>query len=169
LKATPNKRNLYFLAQSYMSIDDYKNGFKYNVMCFNKKSNDHDDIFTNVRAGYCAMICKMNESIVMKYLKKAIASKEPPIDAYIYILRFYLDNKEPEKAIPYIRDLCLLKKPDELKSTLVNHHFYDYVRWHLISVICLLSKQELELGKFACIEAIKSQSKPIDMKNLTFF
>lgn len=169
LKAIPNKRNLYFLAQSYMSLDDYKNGFKYNVLCLNEKSNDHDDIFTYVRAGFCAMMCKMNENIVMRYLKKAISFPEPPIDAYIYILRYYLDNKQTEKAIPYIRDLCALKKPNEEKSTLVNHYFYDYVRWHLISVITLFSQQELELGKFACNEAIKNQRKLIDINNYRFF
>jgi glycosyltransferase involved in cell wall biosynthesis len=170
LKAIPNKRNLYFLAQSYMSLDDYKNGFKYNVLCLNEKSNDYDvDIFTYVRAGYCAMMCKMNENIVMKYLKKAISFPNPPIDAYIYILRFYLDNKQTEKAIPYLRDLATLKKPNEMESTLVNHYFYDYVRWHLISVITLFAQQELELGKFACSEAIKNQRKPIDINNYRFF
>ena len=168
-KSIPNKRNLYFLAQSYMSLDDYKNGFKYNVMCLNNNENEHDDIFTTIRAGFCAMMCKMNENIVMKYLKKAISYKDPPIDGYIYILRFYLDTKQPEKALPYIRDLSILKKPDEFKSTLVNHYFYDYVRWHLISVITLLSKQELDLGRFACNEAIKNQSKPIDINNLRFY
>ena len=54
-----------------------------------------------------------------------------------------------------------MKKPEQ-SSTVVNHHFYDYLRWNLISVVCLLSKTKLDLGKKACEFALQSKHKHED-------
>lgn len=173
-KAEPNKRNLYFLAQSYMSIDDYKNGFKYNILSLNCKDNscgsEFDEKFTLVRIAYCAIICKLPETIIIKYLLQAINFSEPPIDAFIYLLKYYIEEKAPEKALPYIERLAKLHKPDTTTSVqLINHTFYDYTRWHLISVITLMTQQNLDLGRYACETAIKVAHKPDDINNFKLF
>jgi hypothetical protein len=152
-----------------MSIDDYKNGFKYNVLSLeaDKGKIIIDEKFTYVRAGFCAIVCKMSEKIIWKYLLKALESTDPPVDAYIYILKYCIDNRCIEKSFPFIKDLFYLKKPDNV--TLINHYFYDYTRYHLISVISLMSNQFLEIGYESCKKAIDVANKPEDRQNLGIF
>lgn len=174
-KAPENKRNLYYLAQSYMSVNDFYNGFKYNIKSYEIDDNimnsnkDFDEKFTLVRIGYCAIACKMKSDIILYYLNKACETKEPPVDAFVYILKYFMDNKCPEKALPYVKKLFDLKKPGSDKSTLVNNQFYDYLRWHLISVICLSTNQMLDIGKNACLKAIDAGNHPNDINNIKLF
>ncbi len=167
LKAEPNKRNLYFLAQTYMSIDDYKNGFKYNVLSLKYGKDSNDDKFTLVRTGFCAMKCGLSESIVMKYLLKSISLPEPPVDSYIYILKYYIDINKAESAVPYMLPLAFLEKP--IKIELTNHLFYDYTRWKLIAIVSLLTKQNLKIGKMACLTAVNYANNSEDINNLAIF
>lgn len=170
LNAFQCKRNFYFLAQSYMSINDFKNGFKYNVLSIEKNDVGEEDIeqkFTYVRAGFCAIQCGMNSHIIFNFLTKALNYKEPPVDAYIYILKYCIENNLAVHALPYLKPLYELKKPDE--GQLVNHEFYDYTRWHLLSVICLISGKELEIGKKSCEKAILARNKEDDKKNIRLF
>lgn len=169
LKAPENKRNLYFLAQSYMSIDDYKNGFKYNVKCLESDTNasEIDNKFVLVRCGFCAMKVGLSEKIIMKYFLRSIQMEEPPIDSFIYILKYYIETKQAEKALPYLIRLASLEKSK--KIDLINHTFYDYTRWHLISIVTLMTKTQLELGKYACLKAINVANRPDDLNNIKLF
>lgn len=171
LSAEYNKRNLYFIAQSYMSINDFYNGFNYNLKSYETKENniiDFDEKFTLVRIGFCAMQCKMDEKIIFKYLNKAIETKDPPVDAFVYILKYCIEHKCPHEALKYIKQLSKLEKP--LSSiTLVNNYFYDYLRWNLISIITLMTNEELLLGKYACLKAIKVANKYDDLNNIKLF
>ena len=169
LKAEPNKRNLYFLAQSYMSIDDFENGFKYNLKSYETTgNNDADEKFTLVRIGFCAIQTNKSKDIIFKYLLKAIECDEPPVDAFIYILKYCIDHKIQQEALPYIKQLSKLEKPKS-NMTLVNNNFYDYLRWHFISIICLMCNEELMLGKYACLKAIKCSNHPNDLQNINLF
>jgi hypothetical protein len=173
-KAKPTKRNLYFLAQSYMSINDFKNGFKYNVLSYETKdpltNTDFDEKFTIIRIAFCAKQIKLSTKIIEKYLYLALSLKEPPVDAYVYIFQLYIENKTPELALPYIHEFFYLQKPSATSSTqLCNHLFYDYTRFHLISVISLMTKQHLDIGKMACLMAIKQANKDIDKNNFNLF
>jgi hypothetical protein len=197
LNAQPNKRNLYFLAQSYMSIDDYRNGFKYNVLSTEQNDNDNsnnklyqsdlksnesdlnyknninktytfsdfNESITYVRIGYCAIKCDMSESIIMKYLNKAIScSKDPPIDPYIYILKYSIENNK-DYGLKYIDEIMNLKHS---KTTMINHHFYNYIRWHLISILCLKTSKELEKG-YECIKKIIHYKENNDINNIKIY
>jgi hypothetical protein len=171
LNAFPCKRNYYFLAQSYMSINDFKNGFKYNVLSIEKNDDedmDTDQKFTYVRAGFCAMKCNLPPQIIFQYLSKAIEFDEPPIDAFIYIFKYCIENNCQERAVPYIKKLADLKKPTD-NIQLVNHEFYDYTRWHLISVLCLMTRKDLIIGKLSCRKAIAAKNRPDDINNLKLF
>lgn len=177
LNAEPNKRNLYFLAQSYMSIDDYQNGFKYNILSLEAESHnlsysninisnkDLNECITYVRIGYCAMRCNMNEKIILKYLTKAInCTDDPPIDPYIYILKLSIENNT-DYGLKYIDEIMTLKHS---KTTLVNHFFYDYTRWHLLSVLCLMTNKNLEKG-YNCIKKIIHYKEKNDLNNIKIY
>ena len=172
LSAEHNKRNLYFLAQSYMSINDFYNGYIYNLKSYQTNEDniiDFDEKFTLVRIAFCAMQCNMEEYIIFKYLNKAIeSSKDPPVDAFVYILKYCIEHKCPHKALKYIKQLSKLEKPSS-SITLVNNYFYDYLRWNLISIITLMTNEELLLGKYACLKAINNANKSDDLNNIKLF
>ena len=189
LEAKPNKRNLFFLAQSYMSINDFQNGYKYNLLCIDANnvaitkgsseliSYDDNSIGDNttsyIRAGYCAMLSHFSEDKVIDNLMMSIKinkdnSIEPPIDPYIYILKYYMDNNKPEKALPYIDDLFKLSIKSQESTKNVNPYFYDYTRWNLISVICLMCNQKLDKG-FQALNKIIQYGKANDLQNMKMY
>lgn len=190
LKAKPNKRNLFFLAQSYMSINDFHNGYKYNLLSIKSESNlgwgfnnqgncegnvgfseggNIDNTTSYIRAGYCAMMCKYSEDKVIDNLLISIKiSTYPPIDPYIYILKYYMDNNKPEKALPFVDDLFKLDIKDQTNNQNVNYHFYDYVRWNLISVVCLMCNAKLDTG-YDSIKKIIHLGKPNDIQNIQLY
>lgn len=167
LAAEPNKRNLYFLAQSYMSIEDYENGYKYNVKSAEVPGTEisMNESVTYVRAGYCAIMTKMPKKIIFAALKRAMEFDDHPIDPYIYIMNYCIERGTAEDAIPYI-DAAM--KKDKNTKTLINHQFYDYTRWNLISIICLMANQRLETG-YECLQKILSYKNPIDLQNLQIY
>ena len=66
--------------------------------------------------------------------------------------------------------LSKLEKNDCEKTTqLLNNNFYDYTRWHLISIVSLMCNKELKLGKFACLKAIEFANNPVDLQNINLF
>jgi glycosyltransferase involved in cell wall biosynthesis len=169
-KAEANKRNLYFLAQSYMSIEDWKNGFKYNVLSYQCKGENEnmfgDEKFTLIRIAYCAMRNNMMKTAVKYLLKVREEYDEVPVDVYVYLFDIYIKRNEGGQLLEYVDELYNLKKPDMVTSSirLVNHYFYDYLRYNLISVVCLMTNQKLDLGKKA-LEKILGYNKPEDHHN----
>jgi len=181
-KAKPNKRNLFFLAQSYMSINDYHNGYKYNLLCIDAgggsggSSSDTsigDNTTSYIRAGFCAMMCYFNEDKIIDNLLMSIKinkdkSIEPPIDPYIYILKYYMDTNKPEKALLYIDDLFKLDIKKQESSKNLNPYFYDYTRWNLISVICLMCNQKLDKG-YQALNKIIHYGRANDIQNMKMY
>ena len=185
LKAKPNTRNLFFLAQSYMSINDYQNGYKYNLLCIDAnpsssiKGSDKcdssigDNTTSYIRAGFCAMMCHYSEDKIIDNLVMSIKinkdkSCDPPIDPYIYILKYYMDTNKPEKALPYINDLFKLDMKNQDCSKNLNPYFYDYTRWNLISVICLMCNQKLDKG-YQALNKIIHYGKANDIQNMKMY
>jgi glycosyltransferase involved in cell wall biosynthesis len=167
----PSKRNYYFLAQSAMSIENWEDGFKYNILSIETNDNKHsaiDEKFTYVRIAYCAMMAKKPIDIIFEWLEKAINYPNQAIDAYVYYFKMCIENNMIEKAVPYIQKAFYMKKPVN-ESTLVNHEFYDYMRYNLISIVCLMSKQFLDIGKQACLKAIEVRHHPDDLHNINLF
>lgn len=166
-KAVVNKRNLYFLAQSYMSVEDFKNGYKYNVLSYQCKNdcNFYDETFTLVRIAFCAMKSNMT-SIAIKYLEKILnESDEVPVDAYVYLMDIHIKKNDCEKVVKYVEVLFNLEKPSATSSIkLVNHYFYDYLRFNMISIVCLMTRQKLDIGRKA-IDIALTFDKPDDRHN----
>ena len=178
LKAKPIKRNLFFLAQSYMSINDYNNGYKYNLLCIDAVNGSGDtsigdNTTSYIRAGYCAMICNFSEDKVIDNLVMSIKINkdnliDPPIDPYVYILKYYMDNNKPEKALPYIDDLFKLDIKKQECNKNLNPYFYVYTRWNLISVICLMCNQKLDKG-YQALNKIIHYGKANDIQNMKMY
>ena len=181
-KGKPNKRNLFFLAQSYMSVNDFHNGYKYNLLCIDAvggsggSSSDTsivDNTTSYIRAGYCAMMCHFSEDKIIDNLLMSININKnntisPPIDPYIYILKYYMDNNKPEKALPYIDDLFKLDIKNQESNKNLNPYFYDYTRWNLISVICLMCNQKLDKG-YQALNKIIHYGRPNDIQNMKMY
>ncbi len=103
----------------------------------------------------------------LKYLLKVREEfDEIPVDVYVYLFDIYIKKNEGEELLKYVDELFNLQKPNTVTSSirLVNHYFYDYLRYNLISVVCLMTNKKLELGKKA-IEKILGYNKPEDHHN----
>lgn len=165
------KRNYYYLGQTYMNMDDYENGLKYNILALETPEKDTtvldsmDDYTVLLRIINCAYFLKKDHDTIAQYVQKALQIKENNIDVYIYYMKYCIDNKLYENAVPYIKKLASLEKLPEKESTITNHNYYDYLRWHLISVICLFTNDYV-LGKEACEKALRAHDNPMDRQNM---
>jgi len=165
-KAKPCKRNYFFLAQSYMSIDDYRNGYKYNILSIGDRYEETDATCYS-RAGYCAIKCNMSEKIITHNLLMSVKiTNEPVIDSYVYLLDYYLTNSMADKAIQYIDELASMTAPVSNKT--VSYEFYEYKRWYLISIVCLTANRELEKG-YDAIKRIIRFGKQHDLSNYALY
>lgn len=176
LKSVPNKRNLYYLGQTYLSMEDFENAYKYNLLSYEKEEDDDEDevmgdhILKNilVRIGYSAIRTDKNKNIIFKYLEEAITKfSDPPIEAFIFLMSYSIDKKITDHVMKYVRQLFQLQKPSDL--SMVNHSFYDYKRWNIISILCLLSNQEIELGRDACKKALSVGTNKDDLNNMQVY
>jgi len=171
-KSVPNKRNLYYLGQTYLNIEDFENGYKYNLLSYEKEKDDEemgDHIIktTLIRIGFCAIRCNKDKEIIFKYLSKAIEYNDPPIEAFIFLFSYAIEHKITREIMHYVSKLFNLEKPKDISN--VNHEYYDYKRWSLISIVCLLSNEQLPLGKQACMKAIKFSNNPTDRNNMQIY
>ena len=79
-----------------------------------------------------------------------------------------MDNNNPDKALVYIDDLINLDIKNQEGSKNLNLYFYDYTRWNLISVICLMCNQKLDKG-FQALNKIIHYNKANDIQNLKMY
>jgi hypothetical protein len=167
LKATPNRRNYFFLAQSYMSINDFEHGFLYNKKYLELPYEENiDERIVYTRIAYCAIQCKKDVSDIIPVLQKVMDDYQPPyLDAYIYFFKYCIENQQAWRAIPYIKSMLEMKKEE---NGLVSHHFYDYVRFHLISIVCLMTNQHLDWG-YEALQKILSYQNPNDLHNVKIY
>ena len=175
-KAVQNKRNLYYIGQTYLSMQDYENGYKYNLLSHEKEDDEDDKIGDHIekailcRIGYCALRSGKSKDIVFKYLIQAIENfKEPPIEAFIFLFSYAIEHHLSGEVVKYVKPLSLLTKPTGNDLALVNHGFYDYKRWNMISIICLLANQEIQIGRESCIKALKVSRDPTDTNNMQIY
>jgi glycosyltransferase involved in cell wall biosynthesis len=174
-KAKKTPRNYYFLAQTYMDIQDFKNGYIYNKKAIelgratNNDNIDFESIL--IRILYCAITCEMDETIIHQHFKEAICFNEKSntiIDAYVYYLHYCIKINRMDIALPLLEPLSKVEcNPNDITN--INHNFFNYERWHLISVISIMTKQKLGLGKKACQKAIDVANKPQDINNMSLF
>jgi glycosyltransferase involved in cell wall biosynthesis len=174
-KAKKRPRNYYFLAQTYMDIQDFKNGYIYNkkvVELAKATNNNNIDICSVlIRLLYCAISCDMDKSVIHGHFKEAINFNKQSnviIDAYVYYLHYCIKTNQMDGAVSLLEPLSKLElNQNDLIN--INHFFYSYERWHVISVVSLMTKQKMGLGKRACQKAIDVANKPQDINNMSLF
>lgn len=166
-KAKPHSRNYYYLAQSYIFMKDYKNGFKYNLMVLDFEDQDYDKIMVYSRLMRCAIECKMSSKIVIKYFKLAIDEPyNPQMEPFINFFNYCMQENILEFTLPYLKQLSELVKPSTRDFS---HKDYEYTRWLLIYQICLMTRTNRDIGQMACIKAIQAQNNECDKMNLSLF
>ena len=170
--AKPTKRNLHYLGQTYFCMQDYENSYKYYVQSVKIETYQPtvDDAIAYLRAGICAFNCKLSEKTILAHLEMSIkVSKKTDtlIDPYIYILKYHLDTRNPEKALAYLDELSALEiKP--FTQNIIRNEFYDYDRWNLISIVCLMTNQKIDIG-YKAIQRILHYGKPDDINNYKIY
>jgi len=172
-KAKPTKRNLHSLSMTYFGLNDYENSYKYALLSFTTYESEKPnttDAHCHHRAGICAYNCKLpEETIIGHFLMSIKIGKESDtmIDPYIYILKYYIEAGKPENALPYLEELMNLEIKPFTKIT-INHEYFDYHRWYLISIVCLMTKQKLHLG-YKAVKKIIHYNKPCDINNYNIY
>jgi len=176
-KKTP--RNYFFLGQTYMDLLDFKNGYIYNAEAYKliKTTNNTDNVDVEtilIRLLYCSISCEMADKIICGHFNECnelfneFNNCNAFIDAYVYFLHYCIKNKFFDIALPLLEPLSEMKI-DKSNVQTTRYYYFNYERWNLISVICLMTKKKIELGKMACQKAIDAANKPDDINNLTLF
>jgi len=170
LEAPPAQRNYYHLAQSYVDSGDHENGYKYYMlaleMCVPNDLDGFEAILILSRILMCAIGLNKDFDIVYDHFKRILDINDNYIDAYIYFFKYCIDSDNHEKARPYLSKLANMDYPLN-KTTHTSHNFYSYLRWHLISTICLKIGDN-EMGRTACLKACAADSV-IDKIHLQLF
>jgi glycosyltransferase involved in cell wall biosynthesis len=173
--ATKTKRNYYYLGQTYMNIHDYENGYKYSVLALETEEPEGTSPFEQM-SNYsiilhilnCLIFLKKDHENVFSYFQQALRLNDRLIEAYIYYLKYCIENRLYENAKKYIQILANLEKTVGNECASTNHMHYDYLRWHLISAICIHTG-DLEFGKKACERAISYRNNPQDAIQLVLY
>jgi glycosyltransferase involved in cell wall biosynthesis len=172
LAAPPTKRSYFYLGQTYMNSSDFENGYTYNKLAYETKETDESsnmdkmsDTTVLLRMFNCALNLKKDAETIFDLFDKVVSVDSNSIDAYIYLCKYCIDNDCHEKMKPYLQKLADLTKPTTGERTLINHYYYDYMRWHFLGTLCLKTG-DYELGKMACMKAAATNQNVMDQINL---
>jgi glycosyltransferase involved in cell wall biosynthesis len=163
-KAKPRPRNLFFLGQTYANIKDFKNALKYNQITFDllkHKPPGFDNVpihITTIRILDCGIKSNASSSDIIEYFERAVRYNKNSIDPYVIFFQYCINTNNVSYTLPYIDTVFRMK----MEGDNINQIFYRYERWRLISVICLLSRTKLSLGKEACRTAIQAMNRDSD-------
>jgi glycosyltransferase involved in cell wall biosynthesis len=177
LSAAPvNKRNYYYLSQTYMNCKEYENAYNHYILALQLEKDteynvldDMGDILILVRILNCAIFLKKDFDCIFEYFNRIINMDPTNIDAYVFFFKYCLDNKFHDAAEPYIGTLATLTKPTQGGRTLINHNYYDYLRWYLISNICMKLTTHDEIGLVASQRALEKNNTQIENIYLQIF
>ena len=85
----------------------------------------------------------------------------------LYKIADYYKDKSLQLAFMYIKRCCELKFPENV-VLFIDRRIYEYMRWVLLSEICL-KMNEMELGKIGIINSIVAEKRDDDIKKLELF
>lgn len=168
-----NSRCVFYLAQTYSCLSDHENGYKYY-----KKRLHYDGFLEEKYHAYfrCGELSKALghswEESQAWYLKAFEFSAEifsnPRAEPIYRIAEHYRDNGKWQLSFMYLRRCCELNYPEDA-VLFVDRRIYDYMRWYMLGIVCYYTKENKDIGKMACINAIKAENKQIDKDNLKFY
>jgi tetratricopeptide (TPR) repeat protein len=170
LSAAPkNKRNLYYLAQTYTNCDDYENALKNYLIALDLKKDyecnvldDMGDTLILLRILNTVIFLNKDYDSIFEYFNRIINLESTNLDAYIFFFKYCIDNNLHEATVPYLETVSTLSKPTQGSRTLINHNYYDYLRWYLISNICMKLTTHDELGLLACEKVLECMDSQVE-------
>ncbi len=165
-----NPRTLFYLGQTCMCLRQFPEAFRYYNLR-TKQTGFTEEIFHSyLRNGELAFNMKHSWEECFMYYQKAFEYsctifKHPRLEPLIKLTEYYIKEKNWQTAFLYARRGCELPDFPHDAVLFVNKHFYDYTRWHLLSIV---SKNigEINLGKICCVKAIEKENKDIDKEIL---
>ena len=127
-----------------------------------------DERQLHCRVANFATQLKMDFKIIKTHCDIVINNPNPLIEAFIFLFNAAILYNCPFEVISYIEPLYNLDKP---KNEQIVHEFYDYKRWSIISVVCLMIIEKLKIGKIACERAVNFSGIPHkdDINNLQIY
>lgn len=168
----PDCRNLFYYAQTCICLG--KKEKAYNLY---KQRSEQTHGFTEERyhSYYrCGEISQMLshdwEESMLWYLKAYEYSCHvfsSPRAEPLYKIADYYKDKCWDICFMYLRRCCELVYP-ESAILFVDRRVYDYLRWHLMGIVAYYVNN-MEMGKIACENAIKSENRDIDKNNLMHY
>jgi len=168
LAAPRTKRNLYHLGQTYYDLKDFENASKYFLISLELVGekveynfDDMEDSHVLSRAMNCALFLNKDFTIINDLFLKIQAISEMNIESYILLFKYCVDNKLYDKASPYVSQLTKLSMSDTKGRCTVNERHYTYLRWYLITQVCMNTGDYLTALE-ACKKAVAAENASLD-------
>ena len=164
---TSDTRTTFYLAQTYLCLNDYENAFKYYKIRSDQDGFKEEKFHAYLNCGNIGK--KLNikwDERLMYYINAFTLIKR--VEPLIQITKYYIDIKEWLFAYTFITLACKLQYPSNC-ILYINEYDYVYIRWHLKSIIAY-TIGKYNKGKMACIQAINSGiNTELETSNLSKF
>jgi glycosyltransferase involved in cell wall biosynthesis len=166
--AEQNNRNMYYLGQTYSSLNDFDNSIQTYKKCLEKINKDDyrykigDDIseFEILKSLITVYFTIKDYDNVYHYVELMITKKYN--DGYMYLLKYCVESKNYRAIEKYLTQIVNFKCNN---ITTINSDDYNYKRWHLLSLVCI-EIRNLKYARMACEKAIGAKNSDIDKRNL---
>ena len=167
----PDTRNLFYYGQTCMCLGKNEKAYK----LYKERAEQEGFVEEKYHAYYrCGEISKLLdhswEETMTWYIKAYEYSTkvfESPRAEPLFRLAEHYRDKCWDMCFMYLRRCCEVVYPDNA-ILFVDRRTYDYSRWHLMGIVAYYAKQP-DIGKIACLKAIKEENRDIDKQNLLHY
>jgi glycosyltransferase involved in cell wall biosynthesis len=172
-KNTKDTRTLFYLAQTYECLSDYKNAYHYYKLRSGLKGWDEEDFMTWLRLGRVTAHRSDQELHISfheayQYFLKAYTLRPSRIEPLIELARHHQKNDQLELAYMYASRACDTPYPE--KDTLfVDKYMYDFIRWDILGQVAFYVK-DYKRGHHAVLKALAyDKTKKYLWENLKYY
>lgn len=159
----PDPRNVFYLAQTYLSLRMYSDAFETYAKRSRMITGFHEERFTSMLK--CGDLARSWDERLCWYMKSFdLINRAEPL---VRIADKYLSEKRFFEAWMFSKMACELEYPKHC-VLFVEHDIYSYKRWHILG-ICSFYAGKLADGKKGCEMAIEAKNLPVDIANLKFY
>lgn len=156
-KNPTDPRSLFYLAQTYECLKDYKTAYHYYLNRSRVNGWVEENVVTFYRLGYLAEYLSKTDaafswSIALDHYLKSFALRPTRLEALVKIAEYY-QRDNPQIAAIYMKHAYYVPYPKD-DSLFVIKDVYEYKRYELLS-ICAWYIGEHELGKQATEIALR--------------
>jgi glycosyltransferase involved in cell wall biosynthesis len=168
IENNPSETRAYFyLAQTCVGLGEKKEAFEY----YKKRASLSDGFWEEVYHSYVFMgdiggELGMEWPERMKWYMQAFETCKR-VEPLISIIKYYREQKDLFMAYQFAHMACNLPYPSAC-LLFVDKIAYDYMRWHLLSIVAYYIGK-VEEGKKACETAFKDKKQDIDKNNLKLY